>query len=198
MIVIWTDVDDNKSINIEINIPNLEYLDWIKTNSYLTDEDIVVVLEEYLKKLDCTIEYGCGRVMMTTYPMYQIYKDTYYHHLLKLSNQYLYNVYFDKLCKKEYDNVMFELENPYRPIQTKAKTKSKTKKVIPNKFIKNTTKDLFTGEEVYIYENLKTGEIIKSKNPNLLNELNSPKKKEKKTRTKVASIPLDAMTFSFK
>ena len=44
MIVNWTDVNDDKSINIEINIPNLEYLDWVKTNSYLTDKDIIVVL----------------------------------------------------------------------------------------------------------------------------------------------------------
>ena len=44
MIVNWTDVNDDKSINIEINIPNLEYLDWVITNSYLTDKDIIVVL----------------------------------------------------------------------------------------------------------------------------------------------------------
>lgn len=198
MTIHWIDVNDDKSINVEINIPNIEYFDWQRLNNCLTDEDIVFVLEDYLTKLDCTIEYSSGRPMMTTYPMYQNYKDIYYYYLLKIKNQYLYNLYLDKLCQKEYNNIVFELEYPYRVKQEKTKTKSKVKKTIPNKFIKAITKDLFTGEEIYVYENLKTGEIIKSKNPNLLDELNAPKKKEKKQRTKVAAVSFEAMTFSFK
>ena len=198
MTIHWIDVNDDKSINVEINIPNIEYFDWQRLNNCLTDEDIVFVLEDYLTKLDCTIEYSSGRPMMTTYPMYQNYKDIYYYYLLKIKNQYLYNLYLDKLCQKEYNNIVFELEYPYRVKQEKTKTKSKVKKTIPNKFIKAITKDLFTGEEIYVYENLKTGEIIKRKNPNLLDELNAPKKKEKKQRTKVAAVSFEAMTFSFK
>ena len=93
---------------------------------------------------------------------------------------------------------MFEIENPYKQKIQNNKTKTKTKKTIPNKFVKAVTKDLFTGEDIYVYENLKTGEIIKSKNPNLLDELNAPKEKEKKTKVKSISVSLDAMTFSFK
>ena len=28
MIVIWTDVDDDKTINVNIDIPNINYFDW--------------------------------------------------------------------------------------------------------------------------------------------------------------------------
>lgn len=198
MTINWIDVNDDKSINVEFNVPNIEYFDWQRLNNCLTDEDIVFVLEDYLTKLDCTIEYSSGRPMMTTYPMYQNHKDMYYYYLLKIKNQYLYNLYLDKLCQKEYNNIVFELEHPYRVKQEKTNTKSKVKKTIPNKFVKAITKDLFTGEEIYVYENLKTGEIIKSKNPDLLDELNAPKKKEKKQRTKVAAVSFEAMTFSFK
>lgn len=198
MIVIWTDVDDDKTINVNIDIPNINYFDWQRFTDCRTDEDIIVVLNDYLKKLDCTIEYSSGRPMMTTYPMYETYKGMFYYYLLKLNNQLLYNHYINKLCQREYNNIIFELENPYRVKQEKSKIKTKTKKTIPNRFVKAVTKDLFTGEEVYVYENLKTGEIIKSKNPDLLNELNSPKKKEKKQKPKVASVAFEAMTFSFK
>ena len=198
MIVIWTDVNNDKTINVNIDIPNINYFDWQRFTDCRTDKDIIDVLNYYLKKLDCTIEYSSGRPMMTTYPIYEIHKGMFYYYLLKLNNQLLYNHYMNKLCQKEYNNIIFELENPYKVKQEKSKTKSKTKKTIPNKFVKAVTKDLFTGEEVYVYENLKTGEIIKSKNPDLLNELNSSKKKEKKQKTKVASVTFEAMTFSFK
>lgn len=198
MTITWTDHKENKSIRIDIDLPNLNYFDWQRLTDCRTDEDIVFVLNDYLKKLDCTIEYPSGRPMMTTYPMYTVYKEMFYYYLLKLKNQIIYNKYLIKLCKKEFDNIMFEIEHPYKQKVQNNKTKTKTKKTIPNKFVKAVTKDLFTGEEVYVYENLKTGEIIKSKNPNLLDELNAPKKKEKKTRVKSIGVSLDAMTFSFK
>ena len=58
----------------------------------------------------------------------------------------------------------------------------KKQKAIPNKWIKAETDDLFTGEKRYIYENLKTGEIITSGNPDLLETLNAPKKRIKKEK----------------
>ena len=90
MIVIWTDVDDDKTINVNIDIPNINYFDWQRFTDCRSDEDIIVVLNDYLKKLDCTIEYSSGRPMMTTYPMYETYKGMFYYYLLKLNNQLLY------------------------------------------------------------------------------------------------------------
>ena len=66
---------------------------------------------------------------------------------------------------------------------------------IPNKFIKYTSRDLFTQEDTYIYENPKTGEKIFSDNPNLLDELNN-KSKKKKDKSNVVSI--NNLFFDFK
>ena len=58
-------------------------------------------------------------------------------------------------------------------------------------------KDIFTGKETYIYENLRTLEKINVDNPNLLEELNAPKKKKVKKKKEVG-VPISSMTFSFK
>ena len=59
---------------------------------------------------------------------------------------------------------------------------------------------MFTNEEKYIYYNKVTGEEIESTNPNMLDELNAPKKKERKKsiNIKQVGVPMSAMTFSFK
>ena len=66
-----------------------------------------------------------------------------------------------------------------------------------SKISKYTTKDIFTGKETYIYENLRTLEKINSNNPNLLEELDAPKKKKVKKKKEVG-VPISSMTFSFK
>ena len=83
-------------------------------------------------------------------------------------------------------------------VQSPVKPYIKIKKKLPeNKFIKYTTKDIFTGKETYIYENLRTLEKINVDNPNLLEELNAPKKKKVKKKKEVG-VPINSMTFSFK
>ena len=59
---------------------------------------------------------------------------------------------------------------------------------------------MFTNKKVYIYENARTKEKIESNNPDLLDELNAPKKKERKKSIKIkeVGVPISAMTFSFK
>ena len=85
------------------------------------------------------------------------------------------------------------------PIVKKKPTNSKKQKDKPNKWTKAITNDIFTGEERYIYENLKTGEIITSGNPNLLETLNA--KKEKKVKEVKVKEQVDTslkyVTFSF-
>ena len=41
MIVIWTDVNDDKTINVNIDIPNINYFDWQRFTDCITDEDII-------------------------------------------------------------------------------------------------------------------------------------------------------------
>lgn len=44
-----------------------------------------------------------------------------------------------------------------------------------NKYIKCSTKDIFTNEVTYCYINTETGEEINSSDPDLLNKLNNSK-----------------------
>ena len=183
--------------NLLLVYPNIDYGYYKGIKEYHNDYDLCNILDNMLTDLDCTREISCGRILMTNYPMYQIRLDNYYFYLVKLQNQITYNKYLDKLIDRHIDNLIFEYYNPIKQITTKANVKIKKKNTKSNKFIKQTTTDLYTGEEIYIYENLKTGEIIESKNPNLLEELNSPKKKEKSIKVKTRPVSLDSMTFSF-
>lgn len=183
---------------LNINYPDIDYMKFKRTYDYNTDDDICKILDNFIKDLNCTIEYSCGRPMMTTNFNYKVYMSNYYRYLLKLTNQLLYNKYIDKLIQRHIDNIIFEYEHPYIPT-TKNKIKSKKKK-LPNVYVRRITHDIFTNKEVYNYYNPCTKDEINSFNPDLLIELNAPKKKECKKSIKVKSVgvPISAMTFSFK
>lgn len=188
----------NEEINIIIKIeyPNIEYNDWKRTKEFNTDNDICSILDKILANLNCKRVYEGKRVIMTTYPVYQMFINEYYYYLIKISNQFIYNQYFDKLINCHMDNILFEVMNDF--VQTPVKPYPKIKNKLPkNKFIKYITKDIFTGKETYIYENLRTLEKISSNNPNLLEELNASKKKKVKKKKEVG-VPISSMTFSFK
>lgn len=188
----------NEEINIIIKIeyPNIEYNDWKRIKEFNTDNDICSILDKILTNLNCKRVYEGKRVIMTTYPVYQMFINEYYYYLIKINNQFVYNKYFDKLINCHVDNVLFEVMNSF--VQSPVKPYIKIKKKLPeNKFIKYTTKDIFTGKETYIYENLRTLEKINSDNPNLLEELNATKKKKVKKKKEVG-VPISSMTFSFK
>lgn len=190
-------INANYTINLIIIYPEIDYGFYKNIKEYHNDNDLCNILDDMIFDLDCTREIPCGRILMTHYPMYQTKLNNYYFYLSRLQNQILYNKYLDKLINTHNYNLIFEYFNPIKQVTTAASTKIKKKTKKPNKFIKQITTDLYTGEEIYIYENFKTGEIIESKNPNLLDELNAPKKKEKIKKVKYIGVPLDAMTFSF-
>lgn len=187
----YNPITNNKDcLNIEI-IKN-DYFFWKRQEEYNSDEDLVNILNFILVKLDCTKVFDCGRLCMTNYPKYTNNLSAYYHYLNKLTNQFVYNNYIDILIQRHIDNIIFEYNNPIQP-------KKVIKKKVKNIFTKATTMDMFTQEIVYVYTNDKTGETIKSSNPNLLEELNNKKKVEKKkSKTKEIGVPISAMTFSFK
>ena len=184
---------------LNIDYPDIDYIEFKRTHEYDTDDDICKILDNLIKDLNCTIEYSYGRPMMTTNFNYKSRMSDYYRYLLKLTNQLLYNEYIDKLIQRHIDNIIFEYEHPYIPA-TKNKGKSKKKKLPPDVYVRRITHDIFTGKEVYSYYNPRTKDEINSSNPNLLVELNAPKKKERKKSIKVKSVgvPISAMTFSFK
>lgn len=181
-----------------ITRPYVDYYYWISSVNCKNDNDIKNTLDDILNNLDCKRIYNCGRPMMTTYPIYLKLISDYVYYLLKFENQILYNEYHKKLEDFHNCNVEFENLNPIetKPIRTPRSCKDR-KKIPPNIFVRKQSTDLFTGEVVYFYENLRTKECIKSTNPDLLDELNKIKKKDK-SKDKSIGVPITSMTFSFK
>lgn len=191
---------NNQQEELKLEYPSIDYMKFKSIYEYNNDFDLINILDKILKKLDCTIEYSCGRTCVTTFPIYNMTLSEYYFYLIRINNQFIYNNYIDKLIKRHIDNLIFEYEHPYIPPTNKKKVTSKKKKLPPNQFFKQVTHDLFTNKETYIYTNPRTKEEINSDNPNLLDELNAPKKRERKSSIKIkrGGVPISAMTFSFK
>ena len=183
-----------ESLVIDIDSLYIDWAKWQRDQYLLNNKDLYDILNDYINDLDCTREYKCGRPMMTTYSQYKIIIIEFFKILYKIPGYSIYNEYVDKLINRHVENILFEFNNP---IPKKKTTNSKKQKSKPNKWIKAETNDLFTGKKRYIYENLKTGEIITSGNPNLLEELNTKKqKKEKIQQPKIIST--EGLIFNFK
>lgn len=135
-----------------------------------------LVCDEILKDIDCTKLMKNGiQFHKTTDSMYDENCYKYIRHLFRIKDFIKYNQYLDKLIAQDIANKDFE-SNLKPPVK-----KESPKKVarVSNKYTKTITYDMFTNEEQYLYENPKTGDSFISKNPNLLDELNSPKPKKK-------------------
>lgn len=181
---------------LEVQYPIIDYGKFKRLHEYNNDSDLIKILDNILKDLDCTKEYNGIRFRTTTYPIYSMFLSDYYFYVNKIVNQFIYNEYIDKLIKRHIDNIVFEHDNPYI-INTK--TNKKKKKSPPNKFVKYTTKDMFTNKSKYVYCNYKTDEQVESDNPDLLDKLNAKISKRKQTsKRKQIGVPLSAMTFNFK
>lgn len=181
---------------LEVQYPIIDYGKFKRLHEYNSDSDLIKILDNILKDLDCTKEYNGVRFRTTTYPIYSMFLSDYYFYVNKIVNQFIYNEYIDKLIKRHIDNIVFEYDNPYI---VNTKNNKKKKKSPPNKFVKYTTKDMFTNKSKYVYYNYKTDEQIESDNPDLLSKLNSKISKRKQTsKRKQIGVPLNAMTFNFK
>lgn len=181
---------------LEVQYPIIDYGKFKRLHEYNSDSDLIKILDNILKDLDCTKEYNGVRFRTTTYPIYSMFLSDYYFYVNKIVNQFIYNEYIDKLIKRHIDNIVFEYDNPYI---VNTKNNKKKKKSPPNKFVKYTTKDMFTNKSKYVYCNYKTDEQIESDNPDLLDKLNSKISKRKQTsKRKQIGVPLNAMTFNFK
>lgn len=188
--------NNEEDLIIDIDSPRYDYADFINNLALLYIGDIYKELNSILADLDCTRIFKSGRPMMIEYSQYKINIAKFLKLLYKIPGYSIYNEYINKLINRHIENILFEFNNP---IVKKKPTNSKKQKAKPNKWIKAVTNDIFTGEERYIYENLKTGEIITSGNPDLLETLNA--KKEKKTKEVKVKEQVDTslkyVTFSF-
>lgn len=181
---------------LEVQYPIIDYGKFKRLHDYNNDNDLIKILDNILKDLDCTKEYNGVRFRTTTYPIYSMFLSDYYFYVNKIVNQFIYNEYIDKLIKRHIDNIVFEHDNPYI---VNTKSNKKKKKSPPNKFVKYTTKDMFTNKSKYVYCNYKTDEQIESDNPDLLDKLNSKiSKRKQNNKRKQIGVPLNAMTFNFK
>lgn len=196
MTVKWTNPLTLTEDVLYIERPKVYAKYWYSSKNCRTDADVVAILKNILNSLDCTKEYSCGRPMMTTFVMYNSFMNDYYYYLLKLDNYIIYNKYLDILINRHIQNIIFEYDHPYVPKQVGKKKHNSKKRTIPNKFIKQESIDMFTGEKKYFYTNPKTGEEYESSNPDFLSELKQRKKKEK--TSKRGAVPISAMTFNFK
>lgn len=157
-------------MSLKIDHLSMDYGRWRSLNTEENYNSLDSIFDGILRDLDCTREYTSGRPMMTSFSVYYNRLSEYMYWLLKLDNYEVYNMYLDKLIQRHIDNVIFENEHPYiKPVN---KSSSKLS------WCRQETIDLFTGLTTYIYQNLKTGEYIRSDNPDLLKELNERKKKK--------------------
>lgn len=184
--------NNEESLIVDIDSIHYEQRDFLLDLQTLYEGDIYKTLDNLLSDLDCTRIYKSGRPMMIEYPQYKTTIIRFIKLLNKIPGYSIYNKYIDKLINRHVENIFFEFNNP---IVKKKPTNSKKQRVKPNKWIKAETTDLFTGQIRYIYENLKTGEIITSGNPDLLEELN--KKKQKKQPKEPKIISTEGIIFNF-
>lgn len=182
-----------ESLVLDIDSLYYDYPTFINELAILYIGDIYKELDSILTDLDCTRIFKSGKPMMIQYSQYKINIIKFIRLLNKIPGYSIYNEYIDKLINRHIENILFEFNNP---IVKKKPTQSKKQKSKPNKLIKAETNDLFTGEKRYIYENLKTGEIITSGNPDLLESLNASKPKKKKEEVKI--ISKEGLIFNFK
>lgn len=170
-----------KEIIINTNYPNYEYMDYTLFISFISNRNIEDCLIELIRNIDCTKRTKEGkRYMIVNCYAYNKFIYWYIRCLLRLTDYIKYNYYYNLLYAIHNFNLEFEslfVEKEEKKVKTTRKKKEKVK--VENKFIKKVTLNIFTGEEMYIYFNPKTGEEIESDNPNLLDELNAPKKKIK-------------------
>lgn len=200
MTVTKKDVDDliivRDDITLTIKYPEVTYSYWKNLIPYDNDEKLIDVLDSLLDHLDCSVTINNKRLLYTFNMMYEYTISLYYYYLLHIENQFLYNMWLEILIHVHSVNIDFERNNPIIIEPIKKINKTNTKRSSSN-FVKQVTTDLITNEETYIYSNSKTGEIINSSDPNLLDGLNGVKpKKEKKVKS--VGVPMTSMTFNFK
>lgn len=163
-----------------------------RLKSFNSQAELIDIINETFKDLDCSRLVDNMPLIIINSQRYKNALSDIYYYINKLENNLVHNDFITKIIDFHKNNIIIEATryNNLKKPETK-KSKSKTK---PNKFVRQITKDMFTGEVIYVYTNLKTGETIKSTDGNKLEELNAKKKAKKE---KYVGVPMSAMTFKF-
>lgn len=157
-----------------------------------SQSELLDIINESFSELDCSRLVDNMPLIIINSQRYKNALSDIYYYINKLENNLIYNEFITKIIETHKNNIIIEAAR-YNTIK-KPETKKSKSKAKPNKFVRQVTKDIFTGQIVYVYTNLKTGETIKSTDGNKLDELNAKKKVK---REKSAGVPMSAMTFKF-
>lgn len=117
---------------------------------YNNDIDIINILNNFLYDLNCTKVYNGKQASSTKDLLYNSRINEYYYYLQYITNYILYNKYLDKLIQQHIDNLNFE--ETFIPIE---EPKKKSKRKNKTKYTKTISKDIFTGEVIEFYDDLK-------------------------------------------
>ena len=112
-------VNTNYQMYDDIQFGNFSYL--------LSKQDIETSLKQTLRELDCTKLYKDKLIYTVHTTQYENSVNLYIRLLLRLNNQILYNIYFDKLQKQHQINIKFEEEFKLQDNITKTVKKKKRK-----------------------------------------------------------------------
>ena len=163
-----------------------------RLKSFNSQAELIDIINETFRDLDCSRLVDNMPLIIINSQRYKNALSDIYYYINKLENNLVHNDFITKIIDFHKNNIIIEAtryNNLKKPETKKSKSKSK-----PNKFVRQITKDMFTGEVIYVYTNLKTGETIKSTDGNKLEELNAKKKTKKE---KYVGVPMSAMTFKF-
>lgn len=177
-------------ININTNYTNYDGIQYYRYENIL-QTPVKETLDKLLTELDSS-KLCAGKIIIPTNSFrYDDIVETYIRLLFRIPiyNYILYNEYVEKLLNRHNENLEFE-SNFIPEVKEKTKTKSKTtrKSKPANVYVRTETHNLFTGELEYDYTNFATGDSFISPDPNLLEQLNAPKKKKKEPRKDFGKI----------
>ena len=180
------------NITIDRNYHNYDGISYY-SYEHLLHTPVKKALDNILSDIDATKLYKGKQIIPTNCWRYEDLVERYIRLLftIPLYDYVLYNNYVDLLLQRHKDNLDFEaLYKEPQPV-TKSKAKTSKKKKVPNMYVRSETHNVFTGEVMYDYTNFATGDSFVSDNPNLLDELNAPKKKKKEPKKDFGKIILN-------
>lgn len=171
-------------ININTSYPNYDGIQYYKYEN-LFQTPVEETLNKLLAELDSS-KLCAGKIIIPTNSFrYDEVIETYIRMLFRIPiyNYILYNKYVEKLLNRHNENLEFESNFKSEVKETtKIKGKKVSKKKVANIYVRTETHNLFTGELEYDYTNFATGDSFISSDPNLLEQLNAPKRKKKEPK----------------
>lgn len=181
--------------NILINYPDIDAIKWRNFSDEL-NKNLYKAIEDRIKYINISIYDNPCIKDINSYHYVHTLEDLYWF-LLHINNPFIYNYYFNLIINIHKQNIYdFNNQIPIEEIKKTKKNSNTKQRKIANKYKLTVVRNIFTGETEYEYYNPVTEDKIISDNPNLLSELNTKKKKEKKVKSKVINMNNICISFA--